>query len=265
MKILISPAKKMKECDDHPFCLTEPVFQSDFDHLDHTLAGLSFADLCRFAKASEKTMQPVYERLQQRQQHPGSQPLSPALLAYQGIAFQNMAPDVFTEAQWQYVQDHLRILSGAYGMLKPLDGIVPYRLEMQTRIPFSLYDYWNDRLADQLDPHEEIICLASEEYAKAVRPWRTLTDILFLEEEEDGSRKEKGVYVKIARGTMVRWMAEHQALCAEDLKHFDLLGYRYDPSASSDHRLVFVRRPQDIPTYESRKKRPSSRRARKTA
>lgn len=259
MKILISPAKKMKECDDHPFVLTEPVFQSDFNHLDHFLAGMSFADLCHAARASEKTMQPVYDHLQHRRKHPESQPLSPALLAYQGIAFQNMAPDVFTEAQWQYVQDHLRILSGAYGLLRPLDGIVPYRLEMQTRLPFSLYDYWKERLADQLDPEEELICLASEEYARAVRPWRTLTDILFLEEEEDGSRKEKGVYVKIARGTMVRWMAEHQVQCAEDLKHFDLLGYQYDPSASTAHRLVFVRRAEDIPEYESRRKCPARR------
>lgn len=253
MKILISPAKKMKVIDDHPFTLTTPVFQQDFQELDRTLAGLSFADLCRTAKASEKVMGPVYQNLQHRKTHPDAIILTPALLAYDGIAFTNMAPGVFESDQWDYVQKHLRILSGAYGVLRPLDGIVSYRLEMQSRIPFSLYEYWNSRIADTFEEDELLINLASEEYAKVIRPYHPLLDIQFLEQAADGSCKEKGVYVKIARGTMVRWMAQNQVESVEELKAFQELGYHLCNEKSTPDCLVFVRKEEDIPKYKTRR------------
>lgn len=254
MKILLSPAKKMMEIDDHPFSLSVPVFEKDFEKLDCTLAQLSFQDLCKYAKASEKTMLPVYQRLQFRREHPGQSVKTPALLAYHGIAFANMAPGVFEQEQWDYVQEHLRILSGAYGVLKPLDGIVNYRLEMQSRIPFSLYDYWKDRIAETFDPEEVILNLASSEYANVIRPYHPLVDVLFLEQGNDGTCKEKGVYVKIARGTMVRWMAQNQVEDPDPLRLFSELGYHFDPQKSTPNKIVYVRREEDIPQYESRKK-----------
>ena len=257
MKILLSPAKKIKEIDDHPFSLTTPLFEKDFCFLDQTLAGLAFKDLCTMARASEKTMLPVYERLQFRKEHPDQSVLTPALLAYDGIAFTNLAPGVFEPEQWDYVQKHLRILSGAYGILKPLDGIVNYRLEMQSKIPFSLYEYWNHRIADGFDADETIINLASEEYAKVIRPYHPLIDVRFLEQETDGSCKEKGVYVKIARGTMVRWMAGQNVQTANELKSFDELGYRFDEQNSTANCLTFIRKEEDIPAYARPKKKTS--------
>ena len=103
--------------------------------------------------------------------------LTPALLSYEGIQYQYMAPGVFEQGQWDYVQEHLRILSGFYGILKPLDGIVPYRLEMQAKVELpsgikSLYDYWGSSICRELAADETLIVnLASKEYSRAVEPY----------------------------------------------------------------------------------------------
>lgn len=238
MKIIISPAKKMKISEDHPFTLSKPLFLDDFAYLDNHLSNLDFNELCKFSKSSQKIMEPIHNLLQSRREK--STPISPALLTYQGIAFQYMAPDVFNDREWEYVNLHLRILSGAYGMLRPLDGIYEYRLEMQSKIPFSLYEYWNHKIADEFKD-EIIINLASEEYAKVIRPYHPLIDILFLEEDSSGKRKEKGVYCKMARGSMVRWMATNQIQKPSDLKMFNELNYKFDPTASSESKYVFYR------------------------
>ena len=150
-----------------------------------------------------------------------------------------MAPEVLEDEALRYLSKHLLILSGFYGLLRPFDTIVKYRLEMQSKIPFSLYDFWGSALADSIqDPF--ILNLASEEYAKCIRPYRPLIDVRFF--EKDSQRLvEKGVYVKIARGEMVRYLAQNQIETIEKIQQFDLLGYYYSSSHSSDHEIVFIR------------------------
>ena len=138
--------------------------------------------------------------------------------------------------QIKYIQEHLYIISGFYGLLKPLDAITPYRLEMQTKCPFSLYDFWKDDLSNQID--EPILNLASEEYAKTIRKYKPLIDVRFVEE----NGKEKGVYAKMARGAMVRYLAENQIENIKDITQFSDLGYTFDASQSTEKNYIFKKK-----------------------
>lgn len=239
MKIIISPAKKMKLCEDHDFSLSEPVFQAEHDELLKRMLGKSKTDLQKIYQCSAKTLDPVWENLMLQKQNL-SLPKSPALLAYDGIAFQYMAPGVFSNEEWTYVNDHLRILSAMYGVLRPLDGIEPYRLEMQQKLDGSLYDFWGDKLHQELDD-SIIINLASKEYSKAIAPYQKLIDVRFFEFDQ-GKYKEKGVYAKMARGAMVHWLAQNQIEDPHDLKNFDEMNYHFDAIRSSENLYVFVRK-----------------------
>ena len=181
--------------------------------------------------------------------------LTPALLSYEGIQYQYMAPGVFEQGQWDYVQEHLRILSGFYGILKPLDGIVPYRLEMQAKVELpsgikSLYDYWGSSICRELAADETLIVnLASKEYSRAVEPYLEAhidyVTCVFGTLAEDGTGglkvKVKATEAKMARGEMVRFMAERGVRDAEGLKGFDRLGYRYCQEKSGDKEYVFTK------------------------
>ena len=231
MKIILSPTKQMKYVDTYTFEGTTPQFQKNADELKEHLRHLSYDELKKILKASDAITKTVYDMYQKKQ------PTSPALLTYAGIAFQYMAPDIFSDSAFEYVQNHLRILSGMYGILKPYDLIEPYRLEMQTKCPFSLYEYWNQQLAMALDD-DFIINLASEEYAKCIRKYKPLIDIRFVE----ANLKEKGVYAKMARGEMVRYMAENNVQTLEQLEQFDRQNYQYSPEHSKKDLLVFIRK-----------------------
>jgi len=175
--------------------------------------------------------------------------LTPAILAYEGIQYQYMAPNVFTDQALEYVQEHLRILSGFYGIVKPLDGVVPYRLEMQAKLSVDgakdLYAYWGDRLALQLASETDcIVNLASKEYSLSVSkhlPANVRMITCVFGEEKDGKIIEKGTMCKMARGEMVRFMAEHRIEHVEEIRTFDRLGYRYAEDRSDENTYVFVK------------------------
>ena len=179
------------------------------------------------------------------------QAVTPALLAYEGIQYQHIAPSVFTDAQWHYVNVHLRILSGFYGILKPTDKVIPYRLEMQAKLEAAkkndLYEYWSDTLYQSLlaEGMTELVNLASAEYSKAVLPYLT-EDVhcvtCVFGEFIQGKVKVKATLAKMARGEMVRWMAEHQIQTAEDLKQFTGLGFEFEESLSSGTEYVFLKK-----------------------
>ena len=238
MKILLSPAKKITLDDKHGLAMTVPRFQEQSVPLLETLQNMDYPGLKALYKVSDAVARPVYDHLQALKQGRETEKY-PALLAFSGIAYRYMAPGVFTDEMMQYVSDHLLILSGLYSALSPLDGITPYRLEMGTRGPFDLYAWWKKPLQNLLPDTEEVINLASAEYAKAVRQFRKVTEVRFLR-QKNGKLQETAVYAKMARGAMVRWMAEHQVQTAAELAGFDELGYRYDPSCSSEKMLVFV-------------------------
>lgn len=174
--------------------------------------------------------------------------LTPALLSYEGIQYQYMAPAVFEEGQYEYVQEHLRILSGFYGVLRPMDGVTPYRLEMQAKVKLSvkkdLYDYWGERLYREiLDESRIIVNLASKEYSRCVErylcPQDTFITCVFGE-YVNGKVRQKGTYAKMARGEMVRFMAENKIDCPEEMKNFRRMGYVFREELSDKQNYVFV-------------------------
>ena len=161
-----------------------------------------------------------------------------------------MAPAVFEDGQYAYVQEHLRILSGFYGVVKPMEGVVPYRLEMQARAAVngtrSLYEFWGEDLyREVMDESRVLINLASKEYSKCIEKYlqpedRCITCI--FGELENGKVVQKGVYAKMARGEMVRYMASIDARQPEQMQGFDREGYAFDPERSSEREYYFVRK-----------------------
>jgi cytoplasmic iron level regulating protein YaaA (DUF328/UPF0246 family) len=160
-----------------------------------------------------------------------------------------MAPGVFTDREFSYIQEHLRILSGFYGILKPFDGVTPYRLEMQAKLKAGdakdLYGYWDQGLAEHLFAETDcIINLASKEYSVCISKYlpdhvRFITCI--FGEEKDGKVIEKGTMCKMARGEMVRYMAQLQITDPEQIKSFDRMNHRFDEGRSTDREYVFIR------------------------
>ena len=173
--------------------------------------------------------------------------LTPAILSYQGIQYQYMAPGVLESQALDYLQAHLRILSGFYGVLRPFDGVTPYRLEMQAKLAVegakNLYEFWGDRLAQTLAEEDGwVLNLASKEYSRAVAPHLPQgTELITCRFGiwKGGKLAERGTQCKMARGEMVRWLAQNQITRREDLPAFQGLGYRFDPSASTPTELIF--------------------------
>lgn len=246
MRIIISPAKKMKEDVDGLAWRDLPGFLGKTEEICKTLQGMSYDQLKRLWKCNDKIAALNYERLQSMDLRRN---LTPAILAYEGIQYQYMAPSVFTDDEFDYACRHLRILSGFYGVLRPFDGVVPYRLEMQTRLSIGgakdLYAFWGDSLTTDLCRDTEyIINLASKEYSAAVSAHLPLHIRLItcVFGEAQGSRViEKGTMCKMARGEMVRYMAENQIETPEDIKEFDRLNYRFAEGRSDDRCYVFIR------------------------
>ena len=247
MKIILSPAKKMITDADSIVPDGLPEFIDKTTEIQSWLKGKSKEELKTIWKCNEKIAEQNFNRLEKMDLYHS---LTPAVLSYEGIAFQYMAPSVFEDSQFEYVQNHLRILSAFYGVLKPLDGVTPYRLEMQAKVSIgdakNLYDYWGDMLyCSVIDNSRIIINLASKEYSKSIEKYLTLQDkyitISFCELSGD-KLVTKGTYAKMARGEMVRFMAENSIESPEDIKRFDRLGYAFRPDLSSDTEYVFERK-----------------------
>ena len=246
MKIIVSPAKKMN-VDTDTFGFTAlPVFLSDTAALMEWVKSLSYAEAKKLWGCNDQIAELNFERFRHMNLERN---LTPALISYEGIQYQYMAPAVFSEQQWEYVQEHLRILSGFYGVLKPLDGVTPYRLEMQAKAQVngkkSLYDFWADKLYQEImDADRTIINLSSREYSKCVekylQPEDTYITCIFGE-WKDGKVLQKGTQAKMARGEMVRYMAEKQTRNPEEIKQFDRLGYAFHDELSSENEFVFVK------------------------
>ena len=245
MRIIISPAKKMRIDTDSLPIQGLPVFLPKTEELCRILQSMSDAELKKLWKCNDQIAALNIQRLQNMDLH---NRLTPAVLAYDGIQYQHMAPGVFTDQAFDYVQEHLRILSGFYGILKPFDGVTPYRLEMQAKLrggeAKDLYAYWGDSLANALFAETDcIVNLASKEYSVCISKYlpenvRFITCV--FGEEKDGKVIEKGTICKMARGEMVRYMAENQIEDPEQIKSFDRLNYRYDASRSDDNLFVFI-------------------------
>ena len=237
----------MQHDENGPAYRDLPVFLSDAEKIKDSLKEKSFSELKALWACNEKITEQNIERLSSMDLR---EKLTLAILSYDGIAYQYMAPTVFETEMLRYVQEHLRILSGFYGIVRPMDGVTPYRLEMQAKLEVdgakNLYDYWGDRLYKEVrDSSGIIINLASKEYSKCIekylQPGDRYISCNFFEEQE-GKLVQKGVYCKMARGEMVRFMAENRVEEPEGIKHFAVMGYRYAKELSSEKEYIFVRK-----------------------
>jgi len=246
MRIIISPAKKMNIDTDSLAWKKLPVFLDKTEQLVKILQGMQYDELKKLWKCNDSIAEMNMQRLADMDLHSC---LTPALLAYEGIQYQYMAPGVFTDQEFDYVEKHLRILSGFYGILNPYDGVVPYRLEMQAKLKVGdakdLYGFWGSSLAEQLFAETDcIINLASKEYSICISRYlpehvRFITCV--FGEKKDGKVIEKGTMCKMARGEMVRFMAENQISDPKEIKAFDRLDYRFDAECSDERQFVFIR------------------------
>lgn len=245
MRIIISPAKKMNIDTDTLQYKDVPVFMDRAKKLTEKIQNLSYEECKALWKCNDKIAKQNVTRfaeinLEQR--------LTPAILSYEGIQYQYMAPSVFEECQLDYIQKNLRILSGFYGVVKPMDGVTPYRLEMQADLAIdgssNLYEYWGDALYQEvLDESRIFINLASKEYSKCIEKYLQPQDVYItcVFGEYDGKKvRQKGTYAKMARGEMVRFMAAHQVEDVQELKRFEGLGYRFREDLSTETEYVFT-------------------------
>ena len=268
MKIIISPAKKMNIDTDTLACRSVPVFLNETAELLTWMKNLTFAQAKELWKCNDKIAEQNYRRFQEMDLERN---LTPAVIAYEGIQYQYMAPAVFGGAETDYIQEHLRILSGFYGVLKPFDGVVPYRLEMQAKASEAgdLYKFWGDKLYRKVVRKEKpvsgtpgteppmlessgadknlIVNLASKEYSKCVEKYLTSEDrylTIVFGELTDGKVKQKGTLAKMARGEMVRYLAEYEVEDLEGIKGFDRLGYWFDEALSNEQEYIFLKKAQ---------------------
>lgn len=269
MKIIISPTKKMKSEYYGPKDLKKPMFLQEAMKVMNKLKSLDFQQAMDLWQCSEKLARENFTRISDMDL---GKNLSPAILTYEGIQFKYMAPDVFTYDMWNYVNEHLRILSGFYGVLRPLDGIVPYRLEMKSELAIdqykNLYEFWGNQLyfglkedlkKENKDKNSQLIInLASEEYSKTIEKYLNLEDkfvtIIFgelkknkegqLQLDKNGKPKvvTKGTHAKMARGEMVRFMAENQIVHIEGIKEFRVGGFSYQKELSCENKIVFIKK-----------------------
>ena len=173
MKIIISPAKKMRVDNDTFVPLSKPAFLDRTVKLKDELCKMDYASLKKLWECNDEIAELNFKRLQGMNL---VRNLTPAVFAYDGLQYQHIAPNVLDEEALDYLQENLRILSGFYGILRAFDGVVPYRLEMQARLACdgykNLYTFWNSLLYDELTKDDgEVLNLASKEYSKAVEPY----------------------------------------------------------------------------------------------
>ncbi|GHA59448.1 UPF0246 protein [Amylibacter ulvae] len=251
MLAVISPAKKMNfDALEKPIPDSNPQFQSDANVLVKVAKKLSVSELRAMMKISEDLAKLNRERFQAFKDAPTDLETKQAAFAFAGDTYTGLQSESLSDDDLAYAQDHLRILSGLYGMLRPLDRIQPYRLEMgrklQTKSGGTLYAYWGDRIGQALDTAANgsaIINLASHEYFKAAGKHMKSTVITpAFKEERDGGLKMIGLFAKKARGSMARYIVQNRIETLDTLKSFDTDGYKFNAELSGETDWVFTRK-----------------------
>ncbi|WP_411816252.1 peroxide stress protein YaaA [Hyphococcus sp. DH-69] len=254
MLILLSPAKNMN-FDPAPAAprATKPVFLKDTAELSETTATLTKSKIKTLMGISEKLADLNYERFQAFSPDGKSESLKQAALAFNGDVYLGLDANSLSADDLRRAQDKIRILSGLYGLLRPLDAIQPYRLEMGSRLKNTrgknLYEFWGSQIAQEIDKslkgHKDktVVNLASNEYFSAVDRAALKAPVITptFKEEKDGKLRQLQFYAKRARGLMARWAVENQIDDANDLKKFNVEGYRFQKDQSSDDTWLFTR------------------------
>ncbi len=252
MLTVISPAKRL-DWSERSIQMTEPAFAEDANRLAKTMRNQTLGDLRKLMDLSDDLARLNRDRYRTFTDTPESDALRPAALAFAGDTYIGLEAGSLDEDEMNWAQDHLRILSGLYGLLRPKDAIQPYRLEMgsrlKTRRGTNLYDYWRDQIAKALNEQANqigtdiLVNCASQEYFGAVPlsalKLRVITPTFM--EEKPGGPKIVSFFAKKARGAMARYITQHRLTDPESLLDFDMGGYAYQRALSEEGKPVFLR------------------------
>ncbi|WP_170349710.1 peroxide stress protein YaaA [Ruegeria atlantica] len=252
MLVVVSPAKRL-DWAERDVEVTQPDFQDDAIRLSKTARNLTLGDLKKLMDLSDDLARLNRDRYRAFSDSPGAELTRPAALAFAGDTYQGLEATSLDAEEMAWAQDHLRILSGLYGVLRPLDAIQPYRLEMgsklKTRRGKNLYEYWRDQLSKALNAQADevgsdiLVNCASQEYFGAVDlkalKLRVVTPVFM--EDKAGTPKIVSFFAKKARGAMARYIVQHRLTDPKGLLDFDTGGYEYRSDLSQEDRLVFVR------------------------
>ncbi|MEM7548991.1 MAG: peroxide stress protein YaaA [Bacteroidota bacterium] len=253
MIAVISPAKSLDFETDYKINTTQPRLLKRTSELIDVLQQKSIEEVKELMSISDDLAELNVDRYQKFEQDHSEENAKPSVLAFQGDVYQGLEAETFDRSKMNFAQKHLRILSGLYGLLRPLDLIQPYRLEMGTKLAFddynTLYQYWDDKILNLLledlksQGDDIILNLASVEYFKSVKRKSNTARVIDVDfkDAKNGKYKVISFYAKKARGLMSRYLIENEITNPDDLKGFDYEGYYFDESASSEELLSFKR------------------------
>lgn len=253
MILVLSPSKTQefggRGCDK----FTLPVLFPEALRLVHQLAGYTPDAIAQTMKISPKLASLTWQRFQDFTPMSSLTNAKQAVLAFTGDVYQSLAADSFTMEDLDIAQQRIRILSGLYGALRPLDLIQPYRLDMGTRLATSrgknLYEFWGSMVTDVLNEslagskQPVLVNLASTEYFQVIRTSELLAELVTVEfkEKKENGYKVIGIHAKRARGLMARFIVKNRLTDPSDLRAFDAEGYRFSPESSNPESYVFCR------------------------
>ncbi|GAC15644.1 peroxide stress protein YaaA [Aliiglaciecola lipolytica] len=257
MLVVVSPAKNLDyETPATTQLFSEPEYLSESEQLVKICAKLSPAKLSSLMHISDKLAGLNAARFSSWSLPFTQENAKQAILAFNGDVYTGLQAETLNQDDFQYAQQHMRILSGLYGLLKPLDLMQPYRLEMGTKLKNrrgkDLYEFWgekitqgvNQALAEQGD--DVLINLASNEYFKAIKPKKLQGKVLtpVFKDKKNGEYKVISFFAKKARGLMARYIIEKRLSDPEQIKQFDMSGYQFSESLSNQKQWIFTREEQ---------------------
>ena len=249
MLVLLSPSKKLDETSKIPTDVaTQPEFLHDAEILASGLKDLSRGDISDLMGLSQNLSDLNYNRFQEFSVPFTKNNARPALFTFKGDVYDKMDVENYDAEDLKFAQEHVRILSGLYGILKPLDLMQPYRLEMGTKFKNergnNLYGFWDSKLTDNINKQEEklVVNLASNEYFKSIKPKKLKADLLEItfKQYKDGKLKNIGLMAKRARGMMADYIIKNKITDKDDLLNFKESGYTFAPELSKDNNWVFT-------------------------
>lgn len=252
MKLVLSPAKSLDFESKLPTPkTTESCFLAESERINKLLKKESPKDLSKLMKISDNLAELNYERNQDWTLPFTKENARPAVYAFNGDVYRGLDAYTIDTKKLDKVEDTVRIISGLYGILKPLDLIQPYRLEMGTKFPVgknkNLYEFWRQKvtqsLNDELEDYELFLNLASNEYFKAIDTKALKVPVINVnfKEFKNGKYKTIAIYAKLARGLMTRYIIDTDAKTLDDVKSFNLENYGFSEELSSEKELVFTR------------------------
>lgn len=255
MLIVVSPAKTLDyETPPKTKTFTVPDYLDDSQQLINRLRRFSVLDIADLMKVSKKIAELNFDRYESWNKKFTEKNAKQAALAFKGDVYTGLDAESFNAADFKFAQKHFRMLSGLYGLLRPLDLMQPYRLEMGTKLETdrgkNLYEFWGSTITEGLNKQlkktrsEYLINLASNEYFKSVKPKELDAEIITPEfkEYKNGDYKMIGIYAKKARGMLSRYIIKNKLTDPEDIKSFNEEGYKYNKKLSKGNKWVFTRK-----------------------